>query len=77
MTRRRDSDPGVDRAAAVLSPLEREVLVLSAGRHLSIEQIAVRLAISEQRTGRLLAGALVKFDREMHRRPRPWWRFWR
>jgi RNA polymerase sigma factor (sigma-70 family) len=65
----------VERAAAALSPLEREVFVLSAGHGLRIAQIAGRLAISERRAERILARALRKFDRAMHER-RPWWRMW-
>lgn len=66
----------VERAAAVLSRLEREVLVLSAGHGLRNEEIAARLGISERRAERLLARALRKFDRALDRQERPWWRFW-
>jgi len=66
----------VERAAAVLSPLEREVLVLSAGHGLRIGDIAARLAISERRAERLLARALRKFDRGLYQPPRRWWRLW-
>ena len=66
----------VERAAAALLPLEREVLVLSAGHHLRNEEIAARLGISERRAERLLARALRKFDRALERQERPWWRFW-
>ena len=64
----------VERAAAALSSLEREVLVLSAGHGLRNAQIAGRLAISERRAERILARAVRKFARAMHGE-RPWWRF--
>ena len=64
----------VERAAAVLSPLEREVLVLSAGLGLSAARIGERLGISERRAERLLARALRKFDRALSGHDRPWWK---
>jgi RNA polymerase sigma factor (sigma-70 family) len=83
MTRDRASDPPdaaevrrVNRAAACLSPLEREVLVLSAGRGLRNAEIAARLGIGERRAEHILARALYKFDRAMEQRPRRWWRLW-
>jgi RNA polymerase sigma factor (sigma-70 family) len=66
----------VERAAAALSRLEREVLALSAGHGLRNDEIARRLGISERQAERLLARALRKFDRAMHERPQPWWRWW-
>ena len=73
----------VERAAAALSPLEREVLVLSAGHGLPNREIAARLGISERRAEHLLARALRKFDRALRKfdpkldgPPRTWWRFW-
>jgi RNA polymerase sigma factor (sigma-70 family) len=66
----------VERAAASLSPPERDVLVLSAGQGLRNHEIARRLGISKRRAERLLARALRKFDRSMHEPPQPWWRFW-
>lgn len=65
----------VERAASALSPLERQVLALSAGRRLQNAEIAARLGISERRAERILAHALRKFDRSMEDRS-PWWRFW-
>ena len=83
MTKRRDSGPPemadvrrAERAGAALSPLEREVLVLSAGHKLGSAAIAARLGISERRAERVLAGALHKFDRAMDEERRPWWRIW-
>lgn len=55
----------IERAAAALSTLERQVLVLSAGQRLRNSEIAARLGISEARAERLLARALRKFDRAM------------
>ena len=82
MNRPRKIDPSVtpelrrvERAAAALSPLERELLVLSAGHGLGNAEIAARLRISERRAERILARALRKFDRAIHER-RPWWRLW-
>lgn len=66
----------VERAAAALSRLEREVLVLSAGHGLRAFEIAARLGISERRAQRLLARALRKFDRALERGGRPRRRFW-
>lgn len=66
----------LERAAAALSALEREVLVLSAGHGLRTFEIAAKLGISERRVQRLLARALRKFDRALERDSRPWWRFW-
>ena len=66
-----------ERAAASLSPLERDVLVLSAGLGLRIDDIAARLGLGERRTERLLARALRKFDRAMAEPERPCWRLWR
>jgi len=65
-----------ERASAALTPLERDILVLSAGRGLDCAEIAARLGIGEARAERLLARALRKFDRAMHESPRRWWRFW-
>jgi DNA-directed RNA polymerase specialized sigma24 family protein len=59
-----------------LSPLEREVLVLSAGLGLRNHEIAARLGLSEAQTERLLAKALRKFDRALRSEGRPWWKFW-
>jgi RNA polymerase sigma factor (sigma-70 family) len=66
----------VERASAVLSPLEREVLVLSAGHGLSTWAIAERLGIGERRARRLLARALSKFDRALTRTSSSRWRLW-
>ncbi|MES2326270.1 MAG: sigma factor-like helix-turn-helix DNA-binding protein [Pseudomonadota bacterium] len=66
----------VERAAAALSPLERDVLVLSAGRRIGNADIAARLGIGERRVERILARALRKFDRAMEERPRRWWPSW-
>lgn len=64
-----------ERAAATLSPLERDVLVLSASGRLGNAEIGKRLGISERRAERLLARALRKFARGMEDRS-PRWRFW-
>lgn len=67
----------VQRAAAALSPLERDVLALSAGRGLRTPEIAAHLGIGERRAERILARALRKFARAMEERPRGFGRFWR
>lgn len=67
---------GVDQAVAALSPLEREVLLLSASRGLRIPEIAALLGIRERRAERLLARGLCKFDRALEQGRRPWWRIW-
>lgn len=66
----------LERASSALSPLEREVLVLSAGHGLRTADIAARLAISERRAERLLARALCKFDQALRDPSSPWWRPW-
>jgi RNA polymerase sigma factor (sigma-70 family) len=63
------------RAASVLSPLERHVLMLSAGQNLRNAEIAAKLGVSERRAERILARALHKFDRAMEERSRRRWRF--
>ncbi|HEX5420177.1 MAG TPA: sigma-70 region 4 domain-containing protein [Gammaproteobacteria bacterium] len=71
-----DERERVRRAAAALSPLERDVLTLSAGLGLSNGDIAVRLGISERRAERLLARAVSRVDRALERPSQPWWRIW-
>ena len=66
----------LERAAAGLSPLERQVLVLSAGLGLRNDEIATRLGLSERRAERLLASALRKFDRALRGQRHRWWKFW-
>ena len=66
----------LEKAAVGLRPLEREVLILGAGEHLSNEQIAERLGITSSAAQRVLARALRKLDRALERQARPWWRFW-
>ena len=66
----------LEKAAAGLRPLEREVLILGAAEHLSNEQIAERLGLTASAVERLLARALRKLDRALERQARPWWRFW-
>ncbi|MGE5564280.1 MAG: sigma factor-like helix-turn-helix DNA-binding protein [Bacillota bacterium] len=63
-------------AARRLSPLEREVLVLSAGRNLGYDRIAALLGITPGRAERLLARALVKLDRGLREECRSRWRIW-
>lgn len=65
-----DERERVRRAAAALSPLERDVLALSAGLGLSIDEVAARLAISERRVERLLARAIVGLARTLGGAPR-------
>ena len=59
-----------------LRPLEREVLALSAEEKRSNGEIADRLGMSEARVERILARALLKLDRALHRPGRRWWHFW-
>jgi RNA polymerase sigma factor (sigma-70 family) len=66
----------LERAAASLSPVERQVLILSAGHGLVTRKIALRLGLSEKRVERLLANALTKFDSGLECRQRRWWRLW-
>lgn len=65
-------------AAARLSPLERKVLVLSAGLGLRNAEIAAALGITERHVERILARAVRKFDRALEQqRPRRRWRLWK
>jgi RNA polymerase sigma factor (sigma-70 family) len=66
----------VERASAALTPLERDVLVLSAGRGMDCAAIAARLGIRQARAERLLARALRKFDRALRSERRGWGRPW-
>lgn len=66
----------LEKAAAKLRPIEREVLVFSARERLSIAEIAARLGITAEAAERLLARALCRLDRALERQERPWWRFW-
>ena len=59
------------KAMSRLQPIEREILVLSAGERLSNDEIAVRLGLTPEAVERHLADALVRLDREMERRDRP------
>jgi RNA polymerase sigma factor (sigma-70 family) len=58
-----------------LSPIEREVLFLSAKEGFNTEEIAIRLGMSKTAVERHLADALINLDRLLERR-RAWWRFW-
>ena len=66
----------LERAASSLSPVEREVLVLSAREGLSNDDIAARLGITGEAADRLLARAICRFDEALERQDRLWWRFW-
>jgi RNA polymerase sigma factor (sigma-70 family) len=65
----------LEQAAAGLSPLERDVLVLSAGHGLRNDEIAARLGLSERRAERILAQALRKFDRALRPQGHSGWKF--
>ena len=65
----------LEKAAASLRPIEREVLALSARDGLSNAEIAAELGVTPASAERLLADALCKFDRAIERQGRPWWRF--
>ena len=58
-----------EKAAASLSALERDVLLLSAHFRMRNDDIAEFLGISERRAERLLARALFKFDRAVRSEP--------
>jgi DNA-directed RNA polymerase specialized sigma24 family protein len=66
----------IQKAAAKLRPIEREVLYLSAAEKLFNYEVAERLGITTKQAERLLARALCKFDRALHNDERPWWKFW-
>ena len=66
----------LEKAAARLRLIEREVLALSARDHLSNDEIADRLGISPEAAEHLLAKALCGLDRALERQRRPWWRLW-
>jgi DNA-directed RNA polymerase specialized sigma24 family protein len=67
---------GLERAASRLSPIEREVLILSARDRLRTHEIADRLGISAEAAERYLVDALCGLDRHLQRHERSWWRFW-
>ncbi len=66
----------LEKAASRLSPIEREVLFLSAKEGLRYDEIAQRLGISSDEARGHLADALYHLDRDLERQERPWWRFW-
>ena len=66
----------LEKAASSLRPIEREVLILSAGEHLSNEEVAARLGITPETAERVLARAMCRLDRAIERQERPWWKFW-
>lgn len=66
----------VRRAAKKLKPLERDLLIMSAGRGLPAGDIASLLGMNERRVVRLLAIAIYKFDCALEREGRFWWHFW-
>jgi DNA-directed RNA polymerase specialized sigma24 family protein len=66
----------VRRAAASLSPLERDVLALAAGLGLSNAEVAARLGIGEQRAERILARAILRFGGALEGPRKPWWHLW-
>lgn len=66
----------LERAAARLTAIQREVLRLSAAERLSYDAIADRLGISHRAVEDHLADALYGLDRRLKRRRRAWWRFW-
>jgi DNA-directed RNA polymerase specialized sigma24 family protein len=66
----------LERAAAVLSPLEREVLFLIAKEGLSYHDIAARLGITPAAVERCLADALCRLDGALERQELPWWKLW-
>lgn len=68
---------GLEKAASRLSPIEREVLILSARDRLRPREIADRLGISTEAAERHLVDALCRLDRHLRRQERPRWRFWR
>ena len=61
----------VEQAAATLSPLERDVLFLSAHIGLRNSKIAELLGISERRVERRLGSAIFKFDRAIQKEEDP------
>lgn len=73
----RPPDPDrLERAVAKLSPIERQVLLLSAREGLRIDEIAGRTGLPSATVERHFADALYNLDRLLERQDRPWWRFW-
>ena len=66
----------LERAARKLGPLERDVLMLSAGEKLRRDEIAARLDLPPEQVDGLFATALVKLHRALERQERPWWKLW-
>jgi DNA-directed RNA polymerase specialized sigma24 family protein len=73
----RPPDPDrIAEAISKLSPIEREVLFMSARERLWTDEIAARLDLPGEIVERHLADALGKLDHLLERRTRAWWRFW-
>jgi DNA-directed RNA polymerase specialized sigma24 family protein len=73
----RPPDPDrLERAVAKLSPIEREVLLLSAREGLRADEIAARTGLPSAAVERHLADAVYNLDRLLERQDRPWWQFW-
>ncbi len=66
----------VEQAASHLRADEHEALLLGARERLASSEIAERLGISAREAEALVARALLKLERALRRRERPWWRFW-
>lgn len=64
-------------AIARLSPMEREVLKLSAAENLDLDEVAARLGITSEAAAGHLADALYRLHRLLDRSRRParrsWW----
>lgn len=74
-TRPPDSDR-LEKAISRLSPIERDVLFLSAREGLRTDEIAGRLGLPKETVERHLADALCSLDLLLERQEYPWWRFW-
>jgi DNA-directed RNA polymerase specialized sigma24 family protein len=66
----------LERAAADLTPVEREVLILTAKQGRWTVDTAEALGLTPREFECHLADAIVKFAGALERQERPWWRFW-
>jgi DNA-directed RNA polymerase specialized sigma24 family protein len=65
----------LERAAAELTDIEREVLIRTAREGRWTREMAQGLGLTPEQFEHHLADAIVKFTRALAKRSRAWWRF--
>ena len=56
--------------------LTREIFMAHRLDDMSYEEIARRTGLTIRQVERHIARAILRLDRGLHDKPRPWWRFW-